>query len=134
MPSSTSGRRPARPAPGRWRSGRPASRRRPLATADLAGERLLVNVPRCSFALAAEALLGVAPHRAPVGSIQVMRACAEQHLGTALFPELAVEPALAAGTLAALDLPTPPLRLRLVWCGDREIRPGLRDVLYAASG
>ncbi|WP_329522102.1 hypothetical protein [Spirillospora sp. NBC_01491] len=64
---------------------------------DLRGERLLVNVPACSFWMAADQILGPGLERVRLG------------------------------------LPTPDLSLRLVWRADREILPGLRDVLYAAS-
>lgn len=104
-----------------------------LGPADLAGERLLVNVPGCSFRMAADRLLGPAPERVAVAGVAVMRAWAEQGLGVALLPEFAVAAALAAGTLTRLDLPAPALRMRLVWRPDREDRPGLRDVLYAAA-
>ncbi|MGK5558941.1 LysR family transcriptional regulator, partial [Actinomadura kijaniata] len=79
-------------APGHPLGGRPA-----LAPADLAGERLLVNVPACSFRMAADRLLGPGPERVPADGVPVMRAWAEQGLGVALLPEFAVAPALAAG-------------------------------------
>jgi DNA-binding transcriptional LysR family regulator len=100
---------------------------------DLAGERLLVNVPSCSFALAADRIIGTGSERVHAGSVPLMRAWAEQGRGIALLPEFAVDTALAAGVLARLDFPAPPLGLRLVWHDDREDLPGLRDVLYAAS-
>ena len=43
----------------------------------------------------------------------------------------AVSAALKAGTLVRLDVAVPDLWLRLVWRGDREWLPGLRDLLYA---
>ncbi|WP_019634660.1 LysR family transcriptional regulator [Actinomadura atramentaria] len=112
--------------------GHPLADRPHLAPGDLAGERLLVNVPNCSFWIAGERVLGSAPDRVRAGSVAVMRAWAERGLGVALLPEFAVADSLAAGTLARLALPAPDLRLRLVWRADREDRPGLRDVLYAA--
>ncbi|GAA1568254.1 hypothetical protein GCM10009678_58850 [Actinomadura kijaniata] len=117
-------------APGHPPAGRPA-----LAPADLAGERLLADVPACSFRMAADRLLGPGPgpERVRAAGVPVMRAWAERGLGVALLPEFAVAPALAAGTLARLPLAAPDLSLRLVWRGDREDVPGLRDVLYAAS-
>jgi DNA-binding transcriptional LysR family regulator len=104
-----------------------------LAPGDLAGERLLVNVPNCSFWMAADQTIGPCPERVRAGGVPVMRAWAEQGLGIALLPEFAVTAALDAGTLTKLDLPAPDLSLRLVWRSDREALPGLRDVLYAAS-
>jgi DNA-binding transcriptional LysR family regulator len=104
-----------------------------LAPDDLAGERLLVNAAGCSFRMAADRILGPGPQRVQVVGVAVMRAWAEQGLGVALLPEFAVAPALRAGTLTRLALPTPDLRMRLVWRSDREDHPGLRDVLYAAS-
>lgn len=101
---------------------------------DLAGERLLVNAPSCSFLMAADRLIGPGPERLQVGGVQVMRAWAEQGLGIALLPGFAVSAALGAGTLARLAFPAPGLSLRLVWHADREATlPGLRDVLYAAG-
>jgi DNA-binding transcriptional LysR family regulator len=100
----------------------------------LRGEKLLVNSsPECSFTLAGERLLGPAVGRVRVGGVAVMRACAEQGLGIALLPEVAVEGSLAAGKLIRLDFAAPDLSLRLVWRQDREALPGLRDMLYAAS-
>lgn len=107
---------------------------RPLVTPDdLGDDRLLVNVPNCSFQLAADRIIGPAPERVTAGGVSVMRAWAEQGLGVALLPRFAVDTALDSGTLTALNLPAPDLRLRLVWRDDREDLPGLRDVLYAAS-
>ncbi|HEX2316687.1 MAG TPA: LysR family transcriptional regulator [Thermomonospora sp.] len=109
-------------------SGRPL-----VAPEDLAGERLLVNVPACSFWMAADRFIGPEPERVRAGGVAVMRAWAEQGLGVALLPEFAVSAALASGTLSRLALAAPDLALRLVWHGDREDLPGLRDLLYAAS-
>ncbi|MFG1694477.1 LysR family transcriptional regulator [Nonomuraea sp. NPDC049309] len=113
-------------APGHPLGGRPLP---PLS--ELSGERLLVNVPSCSFRLAAERLFGPAVERVQAGGVQVMRAWAEQGLGISLLPEFAVSAALRAGTLIRLDAGVPDLSLRLVWRGDRESLPGLRDLLYA---
>jgi Transcriptional regulator len=115
-------------APGHRLLGRPN-----LAPEDLSGERLLVNVPNCSFHMAADRIIGPGPERVRAGGVAVMRAWAEQGLGVSLLPEFAVRDALESGTLARLDLPAPALNLRLVWRGDREHLPALRDVLYAAS-
>jgi DNA-binding transcriptional LysR family regulator len=105
-----------------------------LTPADLAAERLLVNVPECSFWMAGERILGAGPERVRVGGVPVMRAWAEQGLGISLLPAFAVDESLRAGRLVRLDLPVPELSLRLVWRADRERLPGLRDVLYAAAG
>jgi DNA-binding transcriptional LysR family regulator len=107
--------------------------RRRLTPADLAGERLLVNVPNCSFFMAADKTIGSGPERVHAGAVPVMRAWTEQGLGISLLPEFAVSGALEAGSLVRLDFPAPDLSLRLVWRDDREDLPGLRDVLYAAS-
>ncbi|GII61701.1 LysR family transcriptional regulator [Sphaerisporangium krabiense] len=100
---------------------------------DLNGERLLVNVPACSFWMAADRILGPGPERVRAGSVAVIRAWAEQGLGLALLPEFAISDSLTNGTLTRLPLTTPDLSLRLVWRSDRETLPGLRDLLYAAS-
>ena len=113
--------------------GHPLAARTGLAPADLAAERLLVNVPECSFWMAADRVLGAGPERVRVGGVPVMRAWAEQGLGIALLPGFAVDDSLRAGRLVPLDLPVPELSLRLVWRADRERLPGLRDVLYAAA-
>jgi DNA-binding transcriptional LysR family regulator len=100
---------------------------------DLRGEKLLVNVPECSFWMAGERLLGSAVERVTAGSVTVMASWAERGLGIALLPEFAVRDRLAAGTLVPLALTMPGLTLRLVWRSDREALPGMREVLYAAS-
>jgi DNA-binding transcriptional LysR family regulator len=106
----------------------------PRLTRDaLRGQQLLVNVPGCSFRLAAERLVGPDVHRVAAGGVAVMRAWAERGLGIALLPEFALTEQLRSGTLVRLPLDTPALRLRLVWRADRETLPGLREVLYAAS-
>ncbi|WP_246090174.1 substrate-binding domain-containing protein [Nonomuraea deserti] len=104
-----------------------------LTAGDLAGERLLSNVPACSFWMAADHAIGPAPERVRAGGVSVMRAWAEQGLGIALLPDFAVEAALRSGTLTALAFPAPELSLRLVWREDREDLPGLRDLLYAVG-
>ncbi|MGH3241194.1 MAG: substrate-binding domain-containing protein, partial [Spirillospora sp.] len=100
---------------------------------DLRGERLLVNVPACSFWLAGERIFGSAVERVRAGSVTVTAAWAERGLGVALLPEFAVRDRIGAGTLVRLALGAPDLSLRLVWRADREALPGLREVLYAAS-
>jgi DNA-binding transcriptional LysR family regulator len=105
----------------------------PLDRGALAGHRLLLNAPSCSFGLAAVRILGDELQRVPSGSVAVTRAWAVQGLGIALLPEFAVAADLAGGALSRLDFPTPDLTLRLVWRADREELPGLRDVLYAVS-
>lgn len=104
-----------------------------LNRADLDGERLLVNVPECSFWLAGQHLLGSGPRRVRAGGVPVMRSWAEHGLGVTLLPRFAVTDSLRAGTLVELALPVPDLSLRLVWRKDRENLPELRDVLYAAA-
>ncbi|MEU7002634.1 LysR substrate-binding domain-containing protein [Nonomuraea sp. NPDC046570] len=71
--------------------------------------------------------------RVRAGGVSVMCAWAAQGLGISLLPEFVVSASLRSGTLARLGLFAPDLSLRLVWRGDREDLPGLRDVLYAAS-
>ncbi|MDL4775598.1 LysR family transcriptional regulator [Actinomadura xylanilytica] len=115
-------------APGHPLGGRPG-----LRVDDLEGERLLVNVPACSFWMAADQILGPGLERVRAGGVDVMRAWARQGLGISLLPEFAVTAELASGELVRLGLPIPDLSLRLVWRADREALPGLRDVLYAAS-
>jgi DNA-binding transcriptional LysR family regulator len=100
---------------------------------DLRGQKLLVNVPACSFWLAAERLLGSDVQRVSAGGVAVMRAWAEQGLGITLLPEFALTDQLTSGTLVRLRLDIPDLCLRLVWRADRETLPGVREVLYAAS-
>ncbi|AEV84787.1 LysR family transcriptional regulator [Actinoplanes sp. SE50] len=107
--------------------------RRPSHPTSLHGQRLLLNAPNCSFALAADKLLGPGPERTFVGSLPTARSWAEQGLGVALLPEFAIADAVRNGTLAVLDFPLPALTLRLVWRADRENTPHVRDLLYAAS-
>ncbi|URN00613.1 LysR family transcriptional regulator [Actinomadura madurae] len=104
-----------------------------VSVEDLKGERLLVNMPACSFWMAGERLLGSAVERVRAGSVTVMAAWAERGLGIALLPEFAVRDRLEAATLVRLALDTPDLGLRLVWRADREALPGMREILYAAS-
>lgn len=111
----------------------------PLAAAsrlreeDLYGQRLLVNVPACSFWLAGERLLGDRVERVRAGGVPVMRAWAERGLGITLLPWFAVADQVAAGALARLALDVPGLSLRLVWRADREALPGMREILYASA-
>ncbi|MGI5163794.1 LysR family transcriptional regulator [Spirillospora sp. CA-253888] len=116
-------------APGHRLAERPR-----VAAEDLDGERLLVNVPNCSFRMAADRVIGPEAERVQAGGVQVMRAWAEQGMGVALLPEFAVVGALESGTLARLEFAAPELSLRLVWRGDREERSDLRELLYASSG
>lgn len=111
----------------------PLAVRSALVPADLDHERLLVNVPECSFWMAADRILGAFPERVRARGVPVMRAWAEHGLGISLLPRFAVADSLRAGTLVQLDLPLPDLSLRLVWRADREHLPGMRDVLYAAA-
>ncbi|MFG2248579.1 LysR family transcriptional regulator [Spirillospora sp. NPDC048823] len=115
-------------APGHRLAGAPA-----VTAADLRDEKLLVNVPACSFWLAGERLFGSAVERVRAGSVTVMAAWAERGLGIALVPEFAVADRLGSGALARLALDSPGLSLRLVWRADREALPGMREILYAAS-
>lgn len=110
----------------------PLSARTGLTPGDLEHERLLVNVPECSFWMAGNKILGPAPKRVKVGGVPVMRAWAEHGLGISLLPRFAVADSLSSGTLIQLDLPVPDLSLRLVWREDQESLPGMRDILYAA--
>ncbi|GIH15353.1 LysR family transcriptional regulator [Rugosimonospora africana] len=115
-------------APDHPRSGTPG-----LVPDDLRGERLLVNLPACSFWLAGERLFGPDVERVRAGGVPVMRAWAQRGLGVSLLPRFAVADELAAGSLIELDLDAPTLRLRLVWRADRESEPAVRELLYAAS-
>jgi DNA-binding transcriptional LysR family regulator len=111
----------------------PLSRTPRIAREDLRGHKLLVNVPVCSFWLAAERLFGSDVERVRAGGVAVMRAWAERGLGIALLPQFAVNDQLTSGALVRLGLDAPDLKLRLVWRADRETVPGMREVLYAAS-
>ncbi|GAA3454321.1 LysR family transcriptional regulator [Dactylosporangium matsuzakiense] len=114
-------------------AGSPLARLDHVAAADLRGERLLVNVPECSFWLAGQRLLGDGPRRVRAGGVPVMRAWAEHGLGVALLPEFAVADSVAGGRLVRLPMHVPDLALRLVWREDRQERAGIRDMLYAAA-
>ncbi|WP_433281704.1 LysR family transcriptional regulator [Pseudonocardia xinjiangensis] len=111
----------------------PLAARAGLTPRDLEHERLLVNVPECSFWMAGNTILGPGPERIRVGGVPVMRAWAEHGLGITLLPRFAVADSLRSGALTQLDLPLPDLSLRLVWREDQESLPGMRDVLYATA-
>jgi DNA-binding transcriptional LysR family regulator len=111
----------------------PLAARAALTPDDLKHERLLVNVPECSFWMAGKKILGSGPKRIKVGGVPVMRAWAEHGLGISLLPRFAVADSLRSGTLVQLDLPLPDLSLRLVWREEQELLPGMRDILYAAA-
>ncbi|UAC01922.1 LysR family transcriptional regulator [Dactylosporangium vinaceum] len=113
--------------------GSALAQRERVGVEDLRGERLLVNVPECSFWLAGQRLLGDGPRRVKAGGVPVMRAWAEQGLGVTLLPEFAVTDSVAGGRLVRLALDVPDLALRLVWREDQEERAGIRDMLYAAA-
>ncbi|GII75167.1 LysR family transcriptional regulator [Sphaerisporangium rufum] len=113
--------------------GHPLAGRTALTPDDLRSERLLVNVPACSFWMAGNQILGPGPQRIKAGGVPVMRAWAEHGLGITLLPRFAVADGLRAGSLVELDLPLPDLSLRLVWRADRESQPGMREILYAAA-
>lgn len=115
-------------SPRHWLAGR-----RAVHLADLSDQRLLINSPSCSFAMAADKVIGSGPERVYTGAVPVMRSWAEQGMGVCLLPEFAVSAALEAGSLVRLAFPVPDLSLRLAWRADREDHPDLRDVLYAAS-
>lgn len=111
----------------------PLAARTALTPGDLKHERLLVNVPECSFWMAGNKILGSGPKRIKVGGVPVMRAWAEHGLGISLLPRFAVADSLRSGALVQLGLPLPDLSLRLVWREDQESLPGMRDILYAAA-
>ena len=113
--------------------GHPLAARATLAPGDLEHERLLVNVPECSFWMAGNKILGPGPERIRAGGVPVMRAWAEHGLGISLLPRFAVADNLRSGALVQLALPLPDLSLRLVWREDQERLPGMRDILYAAA-
>ncbi|MGC5168330.1 LysR family transcriptional regulator [Luteimicrobium sp. DT211] len=113
-------------APGHRHAGRGA-----LSPTDLRGERLLVNVPGCSFRYAGERLFGDVVDRVEAGGVPVVRSWAAEGLGLALLPEFAVADDLAAGTLVRLELDVPPLALRLVFRSGAETDDDLRALLYA---
>jgi len=102
-----------------------------LEPVDLHGERLLVNVPGCSFRYAGERLFGDVVERVEAGGVPVLRSWAAQGLGLALLPEFAVSDDVAAGTLARLDLDVPALALRLVFRAGSDADDDLRALLYA---
>ncbi|MFC8731770.1 LysR family transcriptional regulator [Luteimicrobium sp. NPDC057192] len=113
-------------APGHPLAGAPA-----LRPEDVRGERLLVNVPGCSFRYAGERLLGEHVDRVEAGGVPVLRAWAAQGLGLALLPEFAVADEVTAGRLVRLDLDVPALVLRLVFRTGSDADGDLRALLYA---
>nr|WP_281360579.1 substrate-binding domain-containing protein [Psychromicrobium silvestre] len=94
---------------------------------------LVGNSSACSFWLAANQMFSPRMRRTEAGSVVIAKAWTIQGDGVALLPDFAITTELAAGELVRLPVETPRLELRLVWCADREDRPGVRDLLYAIA-
>ncbi|BCJ37089.1 LysR family transcriptional regulator [Actinocatenispora thailandica] len=94
---------------------------------------LIGREPRCSFWMATRRWLGPDVDLTAVGGLAQVRDWTAAGRGIALLPEFAVHADLDSGRLAALDVPAPPLQLRLVWRHDEEATSRLRPLLYALA-
>jgi len=107
---------------------------RPVSTRDLrTGTTMLGREERCSFWMATRSWLGPDTDLVAVGGLPQVREWAAAGRGVAVLPEFAVTGDLATGRLVALDVETPPLRLRLVWHRERAEDPSVLTMLYALS-
>ncbi|KRC52390.1 LysR family transcriptional regulator [Leifsonia sp. Root227] len=104
------------------------------SSAHLDGHPFIGNNPNCSFWLACNRIARPGAQRIEAGSLAIAKAWTAQGMGVALLPDFAIEHELAAGALVRLQVPAPDLSLRLIWRPDREVKPGVRDLLYAAVG
>jgi DNA-binding transcriptional LysR family regulator len=94
---------------------------------------LLGREPGCSFWMATRRWLGPDVDLTAVGGLAQVRDWVATGRGIALLPHFAVRADLDAGRLAALDVPVPPLQLRLIWRHDDDATDRLRPLLYALT-
>ena len=116
-------------APGSPLLGRPVTMEEIQRTGQLIGRE-----PRCSFWMATRRWLGPDVDLTAVGGLAQVREWVATGRGIALLPEFAVRADLGSGRLAAVDVRTPPLQLRLVWLHDHAATRSLRPLLYALTG
>ncbi|UYM07664.1 LysR family transcriptional regulator [Solicola gregarius] len=96
-------------------------------------EGLVGREPRCSFWMATRRWLGPDVDLTAVGGLAQVREWVTAGRGIALLPEFAVQADLDSGRLEAIDVPAPPLRLRLIWREDHAAANRLRPLLYALT-
>lgn len=108
--------------------GRPVTMREIQQTGGLIGRE-----SRCSFWMATKRWLGPDTDLTAVGGLAQVREWVATGRGIALLPEFTVRADLGSRRLAQLDVPAPPLQLRLIWREDHKDATSLRQVLYALT-
>ncbi|MBL0888588.1 LysR family transcriptional regulator [Myceligenerans indicum] len=107
---------------------------RPVSPSEIRqGATLVGREPRCSFWMASRRWLGDTVRIAAAGGLAQVREWVATGRGVAVLPEFAVRSDLASGRLRAVDAPTPPLQLRLLWRASAAESAPVRSVLYALS-
>ncbi|WP_220131259.1 substrate-binding domain-containing protein [Streptomyces sp. PT12] len=94
---------------------------------------LIGRESRCSFWMATERWLGPDTDLTAVGGLAQVREWVATGRGIALLPEFTVHADLGSRRIAQLDVPAPPLQLRLIWREDHKNANGLRQLLYALT-
>lgn len=94
---------------------------------------LIGREPRCAFWMATQRWLGPDVDLTAVGGLAQVREWVTAGRGIALLPEFAVQADLDSGRLEAIDVQTPPLRLRLIWRQGHGAANRLRPLLYALT-
>ncbi|MFC9898469.1 LysR family transcriptional regulator [Nocardia sp. NPDC127579] len=94
---------------------------------------LIGREPRCAFWMATQHWLGPDVDLTAVGGLAQVRDWVATGRGIALLPTFAVRSDLDSDRLAAVDIPAPPLGLRLVWRENHDTPDRLRPLLYALS-
>lgn len=114
--------------PGHPLLGRPVTMQQIRRTGGLIGRE-----SRCSFWMATKRWLGPDTDLTAVGGLAQVREWVAADRGIALLPEFAVRADLGSRRLAQLDVPAPPLQLRLIWREDHKDANALRQLLYALT-
>ena len=115
-------------APGHPLLGRPVTMEQVRTTGGLIGRE-----SRCSFWMSTERWLGPDVDITAVGGLAQVREWVATGCGIAVLPEFAVRTDLDSGRMGTIEVPVPPLHLRLIWRQDREATASLRPLLYALT-
>ncbi|WBB69797.1 LysR family transcriptional regulator [Micromonospora sp. WMMD812] len=114
--------------PGHPLLGRPVTMQEIQQTGGLIGRE-----SRCSFWMATKRWLGPDTDLTAVGGLAQVREWVATGRGIALLPEFTVHADLGSRRIAQLNVPAPPLQLRLIWRGDHKDANALRQLLYALT-